>query len=167
MFKLSVLDRQTKTEELIPIFQNLGWFRTLFYSQSASRSKAWGEMADMGEETSCIHKNNFDQRPELAKKRGKKICKLWSLRNWTYLRTELFQDPKSALFALSPEPGLGWILSLPAWMIWQLFVSLWPLEQQGCWLGFGFSSCHWCLAREPLNAQEESWIRFNLPFLGN
>lgn len=28
-------------------------------------------MADKGEETSCIHKNNFDQRPELAKK-GKK-----------------------------------------------------------------------------------------------
>lgn len=46
-----------------------------------------------------------------CKKREKKIPKLWRLRNWIYLRTELFKDLKSALSTLSLEPGLVWITS--------------------------------------------------------
>lgn len=120
MSKLSILNRQTKTEKLISMFQNVGWLRMLFYSQSVSRSKARSEMADKGEETSCIHKTNFDQRPELAKKQGKKLIipKLWRLRNWIGLRTGLFKDLKSAL---SAEPGLGWITEVPPSLDYLIF----------------------------------------------
>lgn len=120
-----VLSRWT-TGKIVFIFQNLGRFRILFYFQPMSRSKAWKGMADLGEEMSCIHKNNCDQRLELTPtENSPKLCRLWSLID---LRIELLKDLKSAL---SQEPVFEWEAgsddlqrSLSPWIILWFFDSL-------------------------------------------
>lgn len=122
----NILSRRKTSGKTVFIFQDLGRFRILFYFQPMFRSKAWKRMADMGEEMSCIHKNNCDQRLQFTPtENSPKLCRLWSLIN---LRIELLKDLKSAL---SQEPVFEWEAgsddlqrSLPPWIVLWFFDSL-------------------------------------------